>query len=515
MCNFKKNLFLCFKYFVNISFASLFCFFLFSQLVFAQSIVDENMGLKVFFERGMSHVTGDVQEINENTTLNDEWNISGYLRFVSKSDDLDSKGHSRWNGFNGAFPVSQNDFSKISLIFRKVWHGPENKTFSKEIKRFSLNDNVFIRKIGSQELDGNESTRDYYFNLEVSALEINFPMPLECMNPELFLYEFQVIAKGEKAFWNPLGTDFTVRNFEKVLSKRRFLVRDTSVPELQIITPLPKMGTTGDQVTPAKISLKIIDTNPNQSMDELYLTFSNRPNKKFFFKLEDNNPRRNYKENDAPSYISSDFSRTLSADDPMEAVLMPDNGSDLEYTIVGKPSFGPAVIMSETIENLDNDPPDLTFSIGTSVLDPAASGISIRVYGGVCDPIDRSTDVSLEYQYKGNRPVKGVIKEEKQGPWNVNLDSKFASIKVIPSIPEDQRLYYKASALDNVDKEVKVNVHGRGFTSIDSTGVVNIRESGKTVLFISASDSKGNTRKIQFTLTIREGSFRIETIGSD
>jgi hypothetical protein len=495
------------------------------------------MGLKVYFEKGMNSSTSGVQEIDENTGISENWNISGYFRLVSRANtgsaadfgSGDISSFQCWNGFNASFPPVSSDFEKISLVLRKKWKSSTGQKFVEEIFNIPLgmpsgpgmvysneDTGLFIREIGPDELDGTSESRDYFFSLKPEKMDIHFAMPLECANTDIFLYLLELAVKGEKAQWNSQGASFSVSDYEYSAVQKKILVRDRGVPEIIISSPLPEKCTTGDPLYPAMAGIKILDTNPNQEIDEIYIEFSNNPLQKYYFKTADIAAKRDYSGNVSlvSPYISSLITRNFSFDDPENTVLMPANGFPLDYTIVVKPSFGPASSITQSITNIDNDPPDIRFSIGTDSSDPAGTGISVRVYNGVYDPYDKSTRADAEFQTRGQTPVKAVITEEKSGPWSCNLDPVFAGVGIKPSIPEDQRLYYFAQGTDNVDGRVDAVLSGALKTS-GSQGVVNFRASGRKTVVISASDKAGNTRTVSFSLNVQKGSFSASTIGSN
>lgn len=495
--------------------------YLISLQVPVQAAVHRDPPLLVYLERGMNLYQDDVQQIDEDQQLSGEWSLAGYFRLLSKSaEPHGDQGYTAWDGIAASFPESGADFSAIKFRVVRRWKGPSEE-FSQVLLETDLSPGPgrTLRKMDASELDGIEESRDYAFTVDLGAMSIDFPMPLECSDPGLFLYRVQVEMEFEKAVWDQAGANHSSSRQVKIVSDRAVLVADRTPPQIILGTGLPPSGTTGDPLDPSCLILSLLDNNPNQEIENAYIQIPSGSARSYtlYDDSSDLQPQR-FHPPDSPRGMDERFVlENIRVDLPGrggkdEVVRMPEDGTPLEYDIIVKPLFGPGEVMHGSLENQDNDPPDVTFKIAESPDALEDSGVTISVCGGVYDPLDQDTFGKVDIIGPGSSHRSFQFREPEGRVCQIDLASVMGND--LPSIAEDQRIYFKASAQDNVDGEVPVELQGRHFPAGRNTGALILREPGRISFSIQARDKAGNVMEALFALEVVDTRVTRATLGS-
>ncbi|PKK90630.1 MAG: hypothetical protein CVV64_09745 [Candidatus Wallbacteria bacterium HGW-Wallbacteria-1] len=477
--------------------------------------------LLVFLERGMNLYQDDVQQLNEDESLTAEWTLSGYFRLVSRCDEPQGSGNiTRWDGISASYPVSSSDFGGIRFRILRKWKGLNSSEYSEVLAERDLSPGpgLTLREMGDGELDGIAESRDYAFTLDLGSMTIDFPMPLECSEPESFLYRIEVEMNYSSAQWDQSGNSVSNVPASQIVSRRSVIVADRTAPVLSLDGGLPPSGTTGDPLYPASFGLRVQDNNPNQELENVFIQIPSGSARSYT--IYDGSGQLAARRFHEPSPQSGMEGRYLLESLPVslpykgpagEVVRMADDGSPLEYDIVVKTLFGPGEVFRGKIENQDNDPPDITFFIGKSPERVEDGGVRISVAGGVYDPYDEDTFGEITLTRSDGTTLVRKYREPRSRVCQIDAGSLLGSD--IPSIAEDVRLFFKAEAIDNVDGAVDVEVRGRHFQAGRTSGAIIMRDPGKMDFVISARDVAGNVLEVSFLMEVVDTRVSSATVG--
>jgi hypothetical protein len=501
-------------------------FFYIVSSCFSWAGLSLNQGVHISFFEGTNTNTDHIIKTYEGYPLPNIWEGLGYIQFCSS----DSGGQYNGISLNQSQPGPE-DFQKIKISFNALWTDP----FSKQKQELVLASSDFtdtqiikdLYKVGTKGDNPIPGGQSYAFKIDMRSLAAgseNKLFSLQCDDPEKkYFHLFLRISYPYEKFSNK----GVIEQKFKESPHRKALVADTFTPEIKFINPpesaFPIIGTSGDPLPVSALIIEICDTNPNQILNNVYLTLAGetRPlslvSETRDYGAAQSNPVYRYK---------AKYELQFDSENPP---LMPASESSSSFSISAEPSW-PGLSMQNCeqeyeIEIQDNDAPDIEVS-----LKKIGSGINsvaeISIKGGIKDIPSQSSGTLIV----NNNGLELTLSD----PWKRGLNESATSSQDTTlvladhisdtskwiKISEDTRFHVEIKVTDNFDSAVippgnnlrDIFCNSEKISS--QTFPLIFRDSGlkKNALIIKASDKAGNIRTVTYPINVIDTKVNIETI---